>query len=687
MRYLIIAVLILISYSLKAQNANLKTETIHVNYVKLPSTPILDKSLQTYSIDIRCSDLVEKAYSTNALKDDIVLQGFEKINDNGSVQIQIQINDVIIEKVEFAKTEEIEKNDEGKVISSKSFYTPIITYKTSAAYKIIDLKGESKLFNLSEGEKLNTSLKYSTLAKAEDYVSNNLTELKNRFYKEIVDLIKSRVSYKINDLYGYKPISTNVDMEVIGAKKHPEFQGHQKNYLKIKELFKTMKYNLPVDVILGETKPVIEYYKSLINKYTDPKKAKEKKIRYASYYNIAQLYYYLDLPDESIVYANSLIENGVSKGKGKRLVEKATELKARLNANKINSRHFEVFTTDITTHNIDEQKNIQIIEPEIIVDNRFVLTDDIEADNALLQKTANMLLDYFVVATAYTSNYPLVIDTIVDENTGRLIENVLLEPDYGKAFTSIKYQYEDNKLTLINISDADVLLSWNNRSLTHIGGEDSSINAAVSYANNGNTIIFKNVKIGYHKVAACELNYIDGEIVNGKLISQTGKLWEEVTFTYDENKITHRHFNEKVDVRSAIESVEKIGDSELKTKHTSIGTGSSREVSFFYREDGKISGIKSHSLPLGVKRDVKRLYKADTLIQTITLEFKKDSLVEKTIDNAVNLPKSSTVVEDYKWRVGKYRFNEKDELVYEARNMKYREKVNGIWSPWQQIRY
>lgn len=43
-----------------------------------------------------------------------------------------------------------------------------------------------------------------------------------------------------------------------------------------------------------------------------------------------------------IVYANSLIENGVSKGKGKRLVEKATELKARLNANKINSRHFEV---------------------------------------------------------------------------------------------------------------------------------------------------------------------------------------------------------------------------------------------------------------------------------------------------------------------------------------------------------
>lgn len=108
----------------------------------------------------------------------------------------------------------------------------------------------------------------------------------------------------------------------------------------------------------------------------------------------------------------------------------------------------------------------------------------------MLQKTANMLLDYFVVATAYTSNYPLVIDTIVDENTGRLIENVLLEPDYGKAFTSIKYQYADNKLNLINISDADVLLSWNNRSLTHIGGEDSSINAAVSYANNGNTIIF-----------------------------------------------------------------------------------------------------------------------------------------------------------------------------------------------------
>lgn len=341
--------IIMFSSPAKAQSTNLKNEEIKVNYVALPSHPVLDESMRTYSIAIQCSQLVEQAYASDLIKDRIVLHGFEKVNERGFLTIEIKINDIIIDNVEYEKSEEVEKDEDGNVISRKYYFTPIISYESSVSYQIIDPREKPLAYYMNDDYEYETSSRYESKKKAEAFVSNNLNELKNSFYEELIDTLIRSISYKINGLYGYVPIKTTANLAVLSSKKHPEYEDHQSNYRQIATYFKEMKYNLPTDGIFNKVKPVIAYYESLIPKYADPKKSREKKMRYASYYNIAQLYYYLDMPDKTIEYANKLIENGTNKSKGKRLIDKANVLKKRFKTNGLSSRHFEVITTDITS--------------------------------------------------------------------------------------------------------------------------------------------------------------------------------------------------------------------------------------------------------------------------------------------------------------------------------------------------
>jgi hypothetical protein len=109
-----------------------------------------------------------------------------------------------------------------------------------------------------------------------------------------------------------------------------------------------MKYNQPVEPLLEQVKPSIEYYKKTAESYVGKKK-KMRKMRYASYYNIAYIYYFLDQLDKAAEYAQKIIDNDYSEKKGKRLLSSINDLKNLFEANKVKTRHFEVITEDLTS--------------------------------------------------------------------------------------------------------------------------------------------------------------------------------------------------------------------------------------------------------------------------------------------------------------------------------------------------
>ena len=109
--------------------------------------------------------------------------------------------------------------------------------------------------------------------------------------------------------------------------------------LNTKQAMFQMNAEEPLDDVKKSLGPVIKYYESIKKKYSSNSKA-DRKMRYASYFNLAKIYYYLDEPDAAMREAGELSMNEYDEKDGKRLEAMATELKTILKLNKFHSRHF-----------------------------------------------------------------------------------------------------------------------------------------------------------------------------------------------------------------------------------------------------------------------------------------------------------------------------------------------------------
>ena len=110
-----------------------------------------------------------------------------------------------------------------------------------------------------------------------------------------------------------------------------------------------MSPDQPLDQVKADMKQVIDYFNSVKKKYNSNSKS-DKKLRYASYYNLAKIYWWLDDPDAAMREANELVINGFDSKDGERLEAGAENLKEQLRSAKRDSRHFKL--------NIDEYQGI-----------------------------------------------------------------------------------------------------------------------------------------------------------------------------------------------------------------------------------------------------------------------------------------------------------------------------------------
>lgn len=346
MKNIITLVVLLFTYALSfSQGANLDREYFNVSYVKLPTHPILDNSKRTFSTNKRA----------------ISLSGFSRVKSNGTLDINYRFNGTNVGEVEIKKTKHEKKDDDGNVISTSYTYKVHVTYTSSASLSVSNSENIENDYQNDFSEKDNYQSKdFKTYRAAQDYYNNNRNNLRNTHSSDHQKAILSSINYNLNTIYGYQ--ITNKRSEhfwILGKKKHPEYQKHTEAFEAMKTAFSKMKSDEPVIGLKAELAPIMDYFTSLITKYPGTKK-KEVKMRYASYYNMAKMYYYLDMPEEAKIYAQKLIDNDYDKSDGKYFIRIADQLLERFNANDTNSRHFEVLTEDLS--NIVEEPTIA--EPE-----------------------------------------------------------------------------------------------------------------------------------------------------------------------------------------------------------------------------------------------------------------------------------------------------------------------------------
>ncbi|MDJ1505381.1 hypothetical protein [Xanthocytophaga agilis] len=337
-----LAVLLFISASVYAQKVDLDRASFSYTYRDLPTNP-LDQTYKTYSSVIIATSSVKANYSDDQFKSGIAIEGWRRVENNAHVIITANIDDVIIDASEVKERVDISKDKNGKETGRKYYYWLEMQYSFAANAKVADLKGNviDQKITLADRTSKNSfkSDEFGSYEGAANYFNNNKTSLKSRFIREQTNAALANLSRYLGDRYGYVVRKGTDILWIQDSKKHPEYQTYQDNFKAFKDAMSEMKSDEPVGAIKEKLKGFISYLEEIPTKYAADEKA-DKKLRYASYYNLAQIYLYLDDPTQTMAYAEKLITNDYDAKDGKTLLKAAQDLQALFEKNKSNSRHF-----------------------------------------------------------------------------------------------------------------------------------------------------------------------------------------------------------------------------------------------------------------------------------------------------------------------------------------------------------
>jgi hypothetical protein len=323
-----------------AQKVDLDSEKFTYTYRDYPTDP-LPTDFVTYSVTYDASGSVKNEISESEVVDKLFLEGFKRLDKGAHLQITVQFNSLIFNSSQVKERFVVQKDKNGKETGRTYYYWVELAYSFTGSAKMKDYKGNiihrSSLggnFNHKTGE-------FNSYKAASDYFNNNRNELRGNFIRERVQHSITDLSHTLSDKYGFPVRSGQDELWILDSESHPEYKGHNNALKTVQELMRTMSPDLPVTEIRAQLNPTIEYFESLKTKYNKDDK-RERKMRYASWFNLGKIYLYLDDMDAAIKEAEGLIKNDYDPKDGKRMIEEAQRVKAIFNKNKANTRHFPI---------------------------------------------------------------------------------------------------------------------------------------------------------------------------------------------------------------------------------------------------------------------------------------------------------------------------------------------------------
>ncbi|QOG02974.1 hypothetical protein [Flavobacterium sp. MDT1-60] len=372
MKKIIIFILFMSVFSSKAQKVDLDRFYFNVSYQILPKEPVPFEK-RTFSSRVRLGGALQSYVDPISLNDKINIFGWKKVEENGTVDIELNLED-FVESGASPQTRVDEKKDkDGRVTSRTEYYSVSSTYAARGYAKIKGPHTPAETDAKVQAEKTiqaaaptnrflkNAVVKKDTTAVTDGYnISFNGTlEYKSKEYtdpsapmkefrlnrgairdqklREFADNSLNNFNANINYTYGFKPKNDNEILWILDAKSD-EGNAQIEAIQAVKALFATMKADEPIDDLKSNMQPLIEYFDSLKTKYPEDNKP-SRKLRYSAYYNLAVIYIMLDQPEKAIAESEKLIANDYDKSDGKGLIEKANKLIASFKASKLNTTH------------------------------------------------------------------------------------------------------------------------------------------------------------------------------------------------------------------------------------------------------------------------------------------------------------------------------------------------------------
>lgn len=343
MKKLYIFALLAISLGINAQKkVDLDRFRFSVQYRSLPKMQI-DSTYRTYNVEVEGTRLMQSFLNEMSPENSVLLEGWRKLPQDGHLDIKVKLGDLVPESVSVKERIETSKNRAGQV-STKTYYRQEVVYSFEALATITDYKGAHIMDQELAGrgnKQVYRSPEFASRILAEGYFALNSLTVTKELYQGCVTRAMHYLSERITDNFGFNAVTSNDFMWIVDSRKHPEYTAHRQAFQQISEVLFNMNANTSIDGAREQLKPVIDYFEKIKRIYSSTSKH-DRKMKYASYFNLAVLYYYLDDPQAMMKEAKGLELNDYDAKDARGFVQTATWLKNLFEQNNIYTRHFTI---------------------------------------------------------------------------------------------------------------------------------------------------------------------------------------------------------------------------------------------------------------------------------------------------------------------------------------------------------
>ena len=318
---------------------NLKYQATYKVSPQKPQTPLFFYFNTKVNLE---SSQIKNNVNTESLEKELSIEGQRKTTDldKAKMTLEISLYDFIISEVNVK-----EYSQENKDKSRKYWYKLSVVYNVPSEYKILEGEDVLKSKSYKEGvlggakKEYDHSSSFNSNRDANEYWKNNRESLSSKFIKGAASELARNASYDASFNYGFRTIVDKGNLKTTDEKKHPENLPFQEKTNALKKAFEAMTPEVGLDI--SKMTDIIEYYQSIPEKYTDPKLKADRKLRYASYYNLCLLYLYAENLDKAEEYAELIIANDYDPKDGEKLKKSITNFRENLGRTIVGRTHFD----------------------------------------------------------------------------------------------------------------------------------------------------------------------------------------------------------------------------------------------------------------------------------------------------------------------------------------------------------
>ncbi len=334
-----------------AQKVDLDRYSFTVSYRDLPHMPV-DTGFRSYDFQLQTGPLMRVAASQLRTAETVFIEGWIGQESGGDISVSLKMEDLLILKSDVVTREEVKKDKSGNIVSKKIWYAPLLTYSYGAFLQVKDRNGQQIQSRqlVSRGQQYTHKGAESASRQQAANLLLNMFTLTAELSQDVLNQTIRKVSNDLSYDYGYVEKRVNDGIWILDSRKHPEYDAFRRHWGNIQNALFRLQPQEPVDAVRQSLQDDLAYFEKLPLKYSGRDKA-DRKLRYACYYLLSRVYYWLDDPSSSVQAATSLTLNDYDTRDGKLLEADAVRLQELLRLNKRSSRHFPLYFDSMAATN------------------------------------------------------------------------------------------------------------------------------------------------------------------------------------------------------------------------------------------------------------------------------------------------------------------------------------------------